>query len=208
MVTQNKILLLASFFVVGLDLFFLHNQESALRIFPSAFLLFFLGFYYKIHPSEYGFTWKIEPSCSYWIKALLVIAAIMGGFCVGAFAVFKIAGMPLPQYTLFQNDVQFVHWMIFACFVSPVVEETIYRCVLCIAARDLLGNKASIFLSGSLFALLHYFYGNPGFDNFIAGYLLAWSFLKSKSVLLPLLLHSAGNAFVGLLHYSIMNGWL
>ena len=36
--------------------------------------------------------------------------------------------------------------------------------------------------------------------NFVAGFLLSWSFLKSGSIFVPLLLHSFGNIAMGLFH--------
>ena len=53
-----------------------------------------------------------------------------------------------------------------------------------------------IILSGTVFALAHLVGGNPGPDNFIAGFILAWAFLKSGTLLIPILLHFAGNLCV------------
>ena len=47
-----------------------------------------------------------------------------------------------------------------------------------------------------LFGLLHVVYGNPGPDNLVAGFFLAWSFLKSGTIVVPVVLHSLGNACV------------
>jgi len=57
-----------------------------------------------------------------------------------------------------------------------------------------------------LFAALHFLGGNPGPDNFIAGYILAWSYLKSESIAIPVLLHSLGNFFVYL--FLLLMPWL
>ena len=60
----------------------------------------------------------------------------------------------------------------------------------------LIGPWGTIFLSGCAFGALHFLYGNPAPDNFIAGYFLAWAYLKSGSVVVPIVLHSLGNLFV------------
>jgi membrane protease YdiL (CAAX protease family) len=72
----------------------------------------------------------------------------------------------------------------------------LYRLVLCVALVGIAGQRWTILLSGALFAAMHFIYGNPSPDNFIAGYFLAWAFLKSGSILTPIVLHSLGNACV------------
>jgi uncharacterized protein len=45
------------------------------------------------------------------------------------------------------------------------------------------------------FAALHliYIYGNPSPENLAGGLFLAWVYLKSEGLALPILLHSLGN---------------
>jgi uncharacterized protein len=43
---------------------------------------------------------------------------------------------------------------------------------------------------------LHVLYGNAGPNNLVAGFFLAWSYLKSEAFLIPVALHSLGNFFV------------
>jgi membrane protease YdiL (CAAX protease family) len=45
-------------------------------------------------------------------------------------------------------------------------------------------------------AILHVLYGNAGPDNLIAGFFLAWAYLKSGTILVPVVLHSLGNVGV------------
>jgi uncharacterized protein len=47
-----------------------------------------------------------------------------------------------------------------------------------------------------VFALLHVAYGNPGIDNTIGGFILTWAFLKSETILVPIVLHGLGNLAV------------
>ena len=190
-------ILFFSFIIVAMDLFYLCGQNPWLRLLPSFAFFLFLGFYYKIFPYEYGFHAKIQPSLKYWCKASLCIGAIILAFCLLSFLVFKMFDIPIPKFS-FQNTAQWKRWMFFACLISPIVEEILYRSVLCCSLEKAVGTNSSIVISGAVFALLHFFYGNLAIDNFIAGYFLAWAFLKSKSILIPILLHAAGNAFVGL----------
>jgi membrane protease YdiL (CAAX protease family) len=82
------------------------------------------------------------------------------------------------------------------CISAPILEEALYRLVLCVALVRIAGPRWTIFASGAMFAALHFVWGNASPDNFIAGYFLAWVFLKSGSILTPLVLHSLGNLCV------------
>ena len=44
--------------------------------------------------------------------------------------------------------------------------------------------------------MLHFFYGNPGLDNFVGGYVFAWAYVRSGSLYVPMTLHALGNACV------------
>ena len=61
----------------------------------------------------------------------------------------------------------------------------------CLAA--LLGPWKTSVVSGLAFAYLHVLYGNPSPENVAGGFILAWVYLKSESILLPVLAHSLGN---------------
>lgn len=79
---------------------------------------------------------------------------------------------------------------------APVLEEILYRFALCTVVAARWGPRAAIVLSGLLFAFAHIIYGNPNPFNVIGGFFLAWSFLKSNSILIPILFHALGNLYV------------
>ncbi len=79
------------------------------------------------------------------------------------------------------------------CVITPILEETTYRLVFCVSLVSLLGSSKTIIVNGIIFGILHIFYGNPSPENLIGGFFLAWVFLKSESILLPLIFHSLGN---------------
>ena len=130
----------------------------------------------------------------YWIKATVVIGAIIGSFILVAVAILKLIGRDLPIYPLDPADA----WPIFVhmCVVAPLVEEATYRLALCTGAVGPLKPWGAIALSGVAFGALHVLYGNPGPDNLVAGFFLAWAYLKSGSILVPIALHSLGNLCV------------
>jgi len=80
-----------------------------------------------------------------------------------------------------------------ACVLAPVLEETNYRLVLCVPLAVSLRPWGAVAASGLLFAALHFAYGNPSPENLAGGFFLAWAFLKSGSITVPVLLHSLGN---------------
>lgn len=82
------------------------------------------------------------------------------------------------------------------CFVAAVVEESVYRVVACGLIAAIAGHRQTIAINGVLFGLLHVWYGNPSPENLVGGFFLAWSFLKSETILVPLILHSVGNMLV------------
>ena len=60
----------------------------------------------------------------------------------------------------------------------------------------LLGPKCAIAANGLIFGALHVLYGKPGTDDMVAGFFLAWAYLKSGSFVVPVVLHSLGNLSV------------
>jgi len=81
------------------------------------------------------------------------------------------------------------------CVDAPFYEELIFRSLLFVAVLPTIGGRCAVILSGVLFAAIHVLRGNPGPDNQIAGFMLAWAFLKSRTILVPIAMHSAGNFF-------------
>lgn len=80
------------------------------------------------------------------------------------------------------------------CVYFPLVEEIIYRSLLRVAVESSLGGTGTIVVSGVVFALVHILRGNASPENQIAGFLLAWAFLRSRTILVPVAMHSAGNS--------------
>lgn len=87
-------------------------------------------------------------------------------------------------------------FLLYACVLAPLLEEGVYRLLLCTALATRFRHRTVILISGTLFALLHYAYGNLALTNAVAGYLLAWVYLMSGSVWLTMLWHSFGNLVI------------
>ncbi len=143
-----------------------------------------------------GLTFRIRPGLRYWIKATLIAGAIVVGVSVLASAVWLLSGRSFDTRPLLVSVDQFRPRLWNAVVVAPLLEEPLYRLILCAPLCAALGRLPTIVASGALFAYLHFHYGNPGPDNFVAGYILAWAYLKSDSLLVPIALHALGNLCV------------
>ncbi len=116
--------------------------------------------------------------------AILLLSLVVGGF-------FWLNGWTIPYRRLDPQDS--VPVFVAICLYAPLAEEVVYRALLAVAVAPTFGHWGTIIASGVVFALLHVLYGNPGPDNFVAGFLLMWAFLKSGTILVPLAMHAAGN---------------
>ena len=145
----------------------------------------------------------------YWVKMTLVAGAIVVLFSVVAFGALRVVGIELDTRPIFSHPSQFGPDLWNAVVLAPILEEPIYRLILCAPLVAVAGRVPTIIVSGLLFGYVHFHYGNPGPDNFIAGYILAWAYLKSGSLLLPILLHALGNLCVvvaNIAHYYYVFG--
>jgi len=79
------------------------------------------------------------------------------------------------------------------CIEAPLVEEVNYRLALVGGMVSLTGRSGAILASGIVFAGLHWIYGNASIENQVAGFILAWAYLRSGTLVIPILIHAVGN---------------
>jgi membrane protease YdiL (CAAX protease family) len=84
--------------------------------------------------------------------------------------------------------------------LAPVAEEILYRGVVVPALRESLPTWAVVVSSGLLFYLLHLSYGKDWrlLHYVPAGMILAWAFLSTRKLWVPILLHFLGNVLMGI----------
>lgn len=125
-----------------------------------------------------------------WVRLGVYLGLLVGTVSAAVVSLWRWSGRPLPSLPprWMSVHVQFLHM----CLFSPLLEETLYRVVLCIPLAAY-SRVLAIAVSGVAFAALHVVYGNPSPENQLGGFLLAWAYLRSGSLAVPLLLHSAGN---------------
>lgn len=87
----------------------------------------------------------------------------------------------------------FLDYFLIMCVTAPVLEELVFRFLLCRGLTGILHPWLIVLASGILFGLLHAFYGNLHANNLVAGFLLGWVYLASGSPAVPILWHAFGN---------------
>jgi uncharacterized protein len=132
----------------------------------------------------------------YWVKVTFLIGLATLGIIAVALGVLLLSGQKLPisicptepKYV----GISFLHMCVFA----PVLEETIYRLLVCVPLAGWKRPRTAIVASGLIFAALHFLYGCPSPENIFGGLVLAWAYLKSETIVVPVLLHGLGNSLV------------
>lgn len=96
--------------------------------------------------------------------------------------------------------IQNVHglWLFFVggCVQAPVTEELLYRAALCAPLAVLLGPRTTLLVSGVVFGVLHELWGNFAWSHPISGAVLAWMYLRSGCLWLPVAFHAFFNLWV------------
>lgn len=90
--------------------------------------------------------------------------------------------------------------LISIAIVTPITEEIVFRGFLHATLRRSMGPLGAILLSSIVFALLHaYLFGLPAL--FVIGFLLAWLYERTSSLLPSIVAHAAHNFYTLLLTY-------
>lgn len=176
------ILIITILLIVSLDLCLVanYNQLVWARIVLALLSLIVYRFILKI---EYGPLVNPLPNWKYWIKLGLCILPLM----VTALYFY-------PQ----KISVNTVTWFYYFGFISPILEEIIYRMVVCSTLLRFLSEKIVIGISTLIFVSLHFFAGGISFTHGLAGIFLGYAYTKSRSLLLVIIFHSIGNILIGL----------
>jgi membrane protease YdiL (CAAX protease family) len=139
------------------------------------------------------FAWVLFPAA-----LATAVTVVVGALSI---PVVRLLGLKVSiGPTDIQDAARAGEWFFTACLITPPVEELIYRGVLVGALDDARRRWIAVVGSGTAFAALHWLYGRPlpaMVEYFGAGAVMAWAFLRSRSLLAPILLHALGNVFVG-----------
>lgn len=127
----------------------------------------------------------------YWGRAALLLGLVVLACLVAYLGAWTWAGreFPVPATPPADAGTAFLRMCVFA----PVQEEVVYRLILCVPLAAWLRAWGAVIVSGLVFGALHWVYGTPSPENLVGGFLLAWAYLKSGSIAVPVLLHALGN---------------
>ncbi len=143
--------------------------------------------------ADLGLQITIENGVYYWLKLGVVLAAIAIMTAVAGIAMLKLGylGYAAENIPAVPPDALYARFRVM-CIEAPILEEVLYRLIVCVPIA-IYSERIAIIGSGLLFAALHFVYGNPSPENVFAGYFLAWSYLKSGAILVPIAFHAGGN---------------
>lgn len=193
--------LMVAALALGLDMLVFKPWDTGTRMASAGLAVAVLIALARGDRASLGLVLRARQPWRYWLRLTLWCGAIVGGFSIlVGFALVALDAVAWPPAPWFHQTGDFWPWFISAVVIAPILEEPIYRLVLCAPLVRVAGPIPTIVVSGSVFGLLHFLYGNPGPDNFIAGYILGWAYLHSGTLLLPIVLHALGNACVWLGH--------
>jgi membrane protease YdiL (CAAX protease family) len=140
-----------------------------------------------------GLVLRPRKGFGYWWKASALIGVGLVLFLSLICVFYRVAHIP-PRFVLAPESA--LRLLPGWCVYYPLLEELLYRLVLCAPLVALLGPWYALGISGVVFGALHGLYGNPAPTNFVAGYILAWAYIRSESILVPVVWHSLGNAAI------------
>jgi membrane protease YdiL (CAAX protease family) len=145
-------------------------------------------------------------------------AAAVGGTLVtlllaAALGVILLTGVPLPAPTpadraLLGSDGLLANWTLvagialIALVAAPVAEEVVYRGILAPPLLARFSPAAAAALNGLVFGFLHVVpYGHGGFGELeiLGGVLMTVGFWLRRSLVVAVILHAAGNAYLAAL---------
>ncbi len=177
--------------IVSIDFAILHRFDEAAR--ACVALVGFAIAVYLSEDDQKSLGLRASPVQGWlpWIGTSLRIGCVVAVCIIIGLSTWSITGHSLKLHVTEPSHIgsRLVHM----CFVAPVLEESIYRISACGLIAAIVGQRTTIMINGVLFGALHVWYGNASPENLVGGFFLAWSFLKSETILVPFILHSGGN---------------
>ncbi|MHC5039159.1 MAG: lysostaphin resistance A-like protein [Planctomycetota bacterium] len=127
----------------------------------------------------------------------IAVTVVLLGAGAGLFFLLRAFGVPLALPPPSKASWPAI-WRagLLTVLLYPVLEEWIYRGILFPPLEERTGRVSAILLSGLVFQALHLAYGIWLPHYFVGGMLLAWGFMRTRSLLYPIFLHALWNAFI------------
>ena len=142
--------------------------------------------------ASFGFRLSPLQGWAYWAATAFVLVGLMG--LVYWVTMLWVLGQSIPAGMLpIWDTTQIWPAFLWMCVQAPLWEEPVYRLALCPPLVARLGPAAAIVVGGILFFIPHVLWGVAGINNFVGGFVLAWAYLKSGTIAVPIALHALGN---------------
>ncbi len=171
-------------------------HETISGVLYCGFVFFIFYFFAGIRVAEFGFKFSTyKKGVRYWLLSVTIFCSIVIVLYLLATNIISMLGYKFVLYIPSSSDVPVK--FLFSAFVwSPVFEEIVFRGVLLGTLSMIIGRRPIIIvIGGTIFSVIHFYYGNPDPMNFVAGYFLCWVFYQTQSLLLPCIFHFFGNIF-------------
>ena len=198
-------------FVIGADLLILRLNlqeislflEYGVRAAVALAALFLLLLSRRASPSDFGLTmtgWRgdVRLMSRMGVIVLGVYAALVSALVISIRSGWIDMDL-VERHRDFRDMAEFRSFVLSALVCAPIVEELVYRGFAIPALAAGFGRRGAIFLSGPVFYLLHLAYGKPPelVHYTIAGWILAWAYVRTGRLWVPIALHALGNLLMG-----------
>ncbi len=190
---KRGVMAAAAMAIVALDLFLTWKGQYMtpyrLGLLMAALALY--GNFTQWHSPSLGLVLRPAQGFRYWLLAALGIGVLMLAIIAVSLPILAAFGKHISLGA--RSPSESLRWFYFTCINAPILEEVVYRFILCVPLVAILGGWPTIVLSTIAFASLHFVAGVASPDNVVAGLFLSWAFLKSGSLAVPITLHALGN---------------
>jgi membrane protease YdiL (CAAX protease family) len=195
-----RIAILAAVILVGADMAIImlgldDIYRLTLALLGSLFCAFISSAEPLTGPNSFGFRLEPRQGWLFWVRTGFIVGTVVLIILLCAGIGLLALGYNVLQKPRLASVSQIGPLFVWMCITVPLFEEILYRLVLCPPVAALLGVRSCIVLNGLVFGGLHVLYGNPSPENLLGGFILSWAFLKSQTLIVPILLHASGNLF-------------
>ena len=166
------------------------SYVSNLTLWIIAFLLFFLGFFLI---KKKRILLISEELCTIKQKDIIMVMSLMRFI---PFVLSRIIGFFIPSVAKYSN-LNFLSLVI----IVPIIEEIAARKLLIDAISKKYNDKVALLSSSLIFTLLHG-WGIKLIYIFLGGVALAYVYIKTKNIMVPIVLHSINNLSSYLVNYQ------
>ncbi|CAH6880304.1 conserved membrane hypothetical protein [Vibrio chagasii] len=181
----------------------------------SAFFALFIGVRRDKHWKQYSTSWP-RNTCT-WGEGVLVLLGLISLNSVSNYIQYVVFDWFSPGYwqaqaynftPLFSADDGVIDWLsvlssvMDGVFISPVIEELLFRYFLFVIFRSVLGVTCAALLSSLIFASIHQW----ALYAFMSGVFLCWVFERYRRLEVVIAIHAGHNLFIllyDLVYYSI-----